>query len=47
MKDEKKTPPLAEVSEEALRGMTEEERIDAVALRILKEYRAAFEELAK
>ncbi len=38
---------LVDLEQDTTPEMTEEERIDFVAARILREYRAAFEELAK
>ncbi len=38
---------LVDLEQDTTPEMTEEERIDFVAARVLREYRAAFEELAK
>lgn len=41
------TKQIADLSDAELCGMTDDEKIDAVAASILKKYASAFEELAK
>lgn len=47
LKDNKPKYKLVDIEQDAEIQMTDDEKIDFVAARILKEYRKAFEELAK